>query len=301
VDVLQIAVGVEFEVGGEIQRIHGKRITLCAGAFGSPAILMRSGVGPRQQLERHGIRTLVDAPGMGANLIDHPLVLMLAPLSSDAIRQSGGTDHSRNSVLLRYTAPGSGEFNDMQLYFLPLVDLTMLAGFPFPPRTPPALIMLPVLQRPRSRGVLRLRSANPHDQPDIKLNYLDDPEDLRRMIEGVRLAWRIMHEAEIAAGWQSPIASVAGQLLDQATVDSDAAIADFIRNECNTICHPVGTAGMGSDPDHGAVVDQHCRVYGVEGLRVVDASVMPNIVRANTNLTCIMIGERVADWMRAQV
>ena len=104
-----------------------------------------------------------------------------------------------------------------------------------------------------------------------------------------------------AAGWQGPIAGLAGQIVDRATMDSDAALADFIRSNCTTICHPVGTTKMGLANDPMAVVDQYCCVRGVEGLRVVDASVMPNIVRANTNLTCIMIAERVADWMRTDV
>jgi choline dehydrogenase len=120
------------------------------------------------------------------------------------------------------------------------------------------------------------------------------------MIDGMRLGWRILHQPEVAAGWKGPMVGVTGRVLDQATVDSDTAIADFILDNCGTICHPVGTAKMGPDSDKEAVVDQYCRVRGVEGLRVVDASVMPNIVRANTNLTCIMIGERVADWTRAE-
>jgi choline dehydrogenase len=123
------AVGVEVEAGGEKHRVYGKRVTLSAGAFASPTILMRSGIGQRAELERHGIRTLLDAPGVGANLIDHPLVLMLAELSSEAIQHSEDTDHSRWSVLLRYTATGSDEFNDMQLHFVPMVDWTMVPGF----------------------------------------------------------------------------------------------------------------------------------------------------------------------------
>ncbi len=295
------AVGVEVEIGGRMNRVDGKRVTLGAGAFASPAILMRSGVGPRAELERHGIRTLVDAPGVGANLTDHPVMVILAALSSEALEQAPGTDHSRFSILLRYTARGSAEFNDMQLYLLPLADLSMWPGAPFPPGSPPPLVSAPVLQRPRSRGTLRLRSADPADQPDIQLNYMHDPEDMRRMIEGLRMSWSLLHQPDIASGWQGLIGAMAGQALDQATVDSDNAIADFIRSNCTTMCHPVGTAKMGLDSDKDAVVDQYCRVHGVENLRVVDASVMPNIVRANTNLTCIMIGERVADWMRAEV
>jgi choline dehydrogenase len=292
------AIAVEVEARGTTQRVDGKRITLSAGAFASPAILMRSGIGPHAELERRGIRMVVDAPGVGANLIDHPIVAMLADLSGEAIRRSEGSEHSRPSALLRYSASGSNEFNDMQLYFTPIFDWTMMSGFPAGPGTPPKLRVFAVLQRPRSRGRLTLRSVHPTDQPNIELNYLSDPEDMRRMIDGMRLAWRIAHQPEVAAGWQGQLTSAGGQLLDQATVDSDTALTDFIRENCSTIYHPVGTAKMGPESDPMAVVDQYCRVRGVDGLRVVDASVMPNIVRANTNLTCIMIGERVADWMR---
>lgn len=257
------AVAVEVEAGGTTQRVDGKRITLSAGAVASPAILMRSGIGPHAELERHGIRTLVDAAGVGANLIDHVLVFILAELSSDALRRSEGTEHSRFSVLLRYTAKGSDEFNDMQLYLVPIVDLTMFQGFSFAPGTLPTLMMFPGLQRPRSRGRLTLRSVRPADQPKIDLNYLSDPEDMRRMIDGTRLAWRIAQQPEIAAGWQGPLTGADGRLLDQGTVDSDTALADFIRENCSTIYHPVGTAKMGPESDPMAVVDEYCRVRGV--------------------------------------
>jgi choline dehydrogenase len=226
---------------------------------------------------------------------------MIVDLSSEAIRRSEGTEHSRPSALLRYTASGSNEFNDMQLYFGPIFDWMMMSGFPAGPSTPPKLLVFPVLQRPRSRGRLTLRSSDPADQPNIELNFLADPEDMRRMIDGMRLAWRVVHQPAIAAGWQGPIVGETGQVLDQANLASDSALMDFIRNNCSTLHHVVGTVKMGPPKDSMAVVDQYCRVRGVEGLRVVDASVMPNIVRANTNLTCIMIGERVADWMRAEV
>ena len=292
------AIAVEVEAGGTTQRVDGKRITLSAGAFASPAILMRSGIGLRADLEQQGIRVMMDATGVGANLIDHPIVAMTADLSSEAIRHSEGPEHSRPGALLRYTASGSNELNDMQLYFGPIFDWTMMSGFPG--GLPPKLFMFPVLQRPRSRGRLTLRSSNPADQPHIELNFLDEPEDMRRMIDGMRLAWRVIHQPAVAAGWQGPIMGETGQVLDQTNVALDGALMDFIRNNCSTLHHVVGTAKMGPASDPTAVVDQYCRVRGVEGLRVVDASVMPNIVRANTNLTCIMIGERVAEWMRAE-
>src|SRR5262249_17053498 len=159
----------------------------------------------------------------------------------------------------------------------------------------PSVVVYPALQRPRSRGRLGLRSANPDVPPMIDLNYLDDPEDMRRMVDGVRIAWRLMH--------QEPFSPMLKDIVNLSAegVKSDSALGAFVHDNCTTIFHPVGTARMGPESDPMAVVDQYCRVRGVEGLRVVDASVMPNIVRANTNLTCIMIGERVADWMRAEV
>src|SRR5262249_39716877 len=150
------AVGVEVEVGGEMQQVYGKRITLSAGAVVSPAILMRSGIGPRWELERHGIRVLADAPGVGANLIDHPQVLITADLSIEVVRRSEGMEHSHPSAVLRYTGTGSNESNDMQLWLQTVVDWTMLSGFPVEPSTPPKLLAFPALQRPRSRGRLTL-------------------------------------------------------------------------------------------------------------------------------------------------
>ena len=118
------------------------------------------------------------------------------------------------------------------------------------------------------------------------------------MIDGMRLGWRILHQPEVAAGWKGPMVGVTGRVLDQATVEPRSLISSSTTAALSVI--PLAAAKMGPDSDKEAVVDQYCRVRGVEGLRVVDASVMPNIVRANTNLTCIMIGERVADWMRAE-
>lgn len=143
---------------------------------------------------------------MGATLNDHPLVLILAELSADAIQRAEGTVHSRFTVLLRYTSSGSQELNDMQLYLVPIIESEVLKSFASGPITvPPMLMVFPGLQRPKSRGRITLRSDDPHDQPNIELNYFSNPEDMRRMIEGVRLAWKVMHQPEVAAGWQGAI------------------------------------------------------------------------------------------------
>ncbi len=281
------AVGVEIECAGMLQRVRGRRVTLSAGAIHSPALLMRSGIGPSDELAALGIKCQVNLPGVGRNLIDHPMVFVVAvPLP--------GIPHDpqvTNPIGIRYTATGSDEFNDMQMYVFEQFASDLAPGLALDLPVP-SISVVPGLQRPRSRGRLRLRSANPDVPPIIALNYLDDPEDMRRMSDGVRIAWRLMHDTHLG-----PMIKEFVNLTDE-VVNSDSALATFIRDNCTTIFHPVGTAKMGPENDPTAVVDQYCRVRGVEGLRVVDASVMPNIVRANTNLTCIMIGERVAEWMR---
>lgn len=285
------AVGVEVECGGEMQRVFGRRITLSAGAVASPAILLRSGIGPKSDLLALGIEPVVDLPGVGANLLDHPLAIVpLAP-------KPGAWDFANPQlqVFLRYTASGSDEFNDMQIYAANHFDVA--------PLDPQAVAMIgaPVvigfgasLQRPRSRGRLTLQSTDPHVQPKLDLNYFADPEDMRRMVEGIRICWQLAQTPEVQAFVERV------PILTDELMASDEAVEGLLRMTIGTTFHPVGTARMGPDGDELAVVDQFCRVRGVEGLRVVDASVMPTIPRANTNLTCIMIGERVADWMKEE-
>ncbi len=283
------AVGVEVECGGVVQTIRGRRVTLSAGAINSPAILLRSGIGPRAELAALGIASVADLPGVGRNLADHVLVPVVA-------NPAPGVEHDAqvtNPIGIRYTASGSNEFNDMQMYIFNFFDKSLWVGseldLPFP-----SIAVTPGLQRPLARGRVSLRSADPNDAAVIDLNYLGHPEDMRRMVDGVRIAWRLMNSKRFAPFVKDFVG------ITPAVIESDAATADFVRNNCGTIYHPTSTAKMGPDSDSEAVVDQYCRVRGIEGLRVVDASVMPNIVRANTNLTCIMIGERAAEWMRAE-
>jgi choline dehydrogenase len=160
----------------------------------------------------------------------------------------------------------------------------------------PLAIGLPVaLERPHARGHQSLASPDPSRQPRIELNYTSDPHDLRRLVEGVRLAWRIANEPQIA----KHVERVA--LLSEETMTSDEAIATYVRATVTTQFHPSGTARMGPADDPMAVIDEHGRLRGIENLHVADASIMPTIPRANINFTCIMIGERVADWIRGEV
>jgi len=279
------------DCGGVVQEVRARRTTLSAGAIASPAILLRSGIGPADDLRAVGIEPRVDLPGVGANLLDHPNAgVILVP-------KPGVCDQNNPfiQIMVRYTAAGSSELNDMQFHVLNHSDLTLRS--PHLLELVGASLVMSVsasLQRPSSIGRLRLASADPAVQPLIELNYFSAPEDMRRLLEGVRLCWQAANSDELAPF----IERIA--LPDAETVSTDEGLSDYIRRVARTTFHPVGTAKMGRDGDEMAVVDQHCHVRGVEGLQVVDASIMPNIVRCNTNLTCIMIGERAADLMRAE-
>ena len=143
---------------------------------------------------------------------------------------------------------------------------------------------------------------NPHHQPDIRLNLAADPEDERRLVQGVRLLLALANTPALAAQHTALLTLDDGQTLPMAeasaALGTTAAAADYVRRTVSHYVHPVGTARMGPVGDAGAVVDQHGCLHQIEGLRVADASIMPTIPRANTNLTCIMIGERIAGWMR---
>ena len=284
------AVGVDIAGEGEPAQVRGRRITLAAGAIGSPAILLRSGIGPKATLAGLGIEPVADLPGVGAALADHPVTrLLLVPKPGSCDPQTPVAQ-----VVLRYTAPGSGEFNDMQQVVFSHVDVAGIGGQQAVAAVgTPLAIGLPVaLERPHARGRLLLASTDPRIQPLIQLNFATDPQDLRRLVEGVRLAWQIAHQPEITRHTHHVA------LLSEETMGSDDALAAYVRATVSTQFHPCGTAPMGPAGDPMAVVDQHCRLRTIPNLRVADASVMPTIPRANINLTCIMIGEHVSDWMR---
>jgi choline dehydrogenase len=284
------AVGVDIAGEGEPVQVRGRRITLAAGAIGSPAILLRSGIGPKAALVSLGVEPVADLPGVGAGLADHPVTrLLLVPKPGSCDPQT-----PLAQVVVRYTASGSGEFNDMQQVMFSHVDVAGIGGEQAVAAVgTPLAIGLPVaLERPLGRGRMLLASTDPRARPVIQLNFADEAEDLRRLAAGVRLAWQIAHQPEIARH----IHHVA--LLSEETLSSDDALAAYVRANVSTQFHPCGTVRMGPADDAMAAVDQHCRLRQVPNLRVVDASVMPAIPRANINLTCIMIGEHVSDWMR---
>ena len=282
------ASGVEVEVDGLLQTVRGREIVLAAGALHSPAVLLRSGVGPKEQLSSLGIAVVHDLPGVGENLKDHPSVVLVAR-PKDGVVTSG---QPLQQVGLRFTAEGSEEQNDMQM-FMWSQDANFTPQLRFVADTQFLFMLCATLQRPKSTGSVRLKSADPNEQPLIDINLLADEADMEKMVDGVRRAWALLNSRPIADLTESLIGPPAE------LVDDDDALRQFLRERVSHLVHPIGTCKMGPASDPMAVVDAKGRVHGLEGLRVADAAIMPNIPRANTNLSAIMIGERVADFMRA--
>jgi len=283
------AVGAEVEVEGVMQRVFGSEVVVAAGALHSPAILLRSGVGPRGQLEGLGIPVVHHLPGVGENLKEHPSVVLVAR-PKDGVIASG---QPLQQMGLRFTATGSDEENDMQMYMWSQ-DAELTPQLRFVSDSQFLFMLCVTLQRPKSAGSIRLRSADPAEQPNIDINLLAEEADVVKMADGVRRAWALLTAPPIA----EKTASILGPT--EEIVNDDNALRVFLRERVSHLVHPVGTCKMGPASDPMAVVDASGRVHGLSGLRVADAAIMPTIPRANTNLTAIMIGERIADLMKAR-
>ncbi|NMO90365.1 GMC family oxidoreductase [Actinomycetospora sp. TBRC 11914] len=251
-------------------------VVLCAGTYGTPSVLLRSGIGPRADLEELGLRCAVALPGVGANLVDHPLVALDLPATP------GQTGPAFPVLLsLRSTAASAETPPDLHLFPAgPFDDPGSRSGATF--------AILTGLLAPRSRGRVRLRSTDPEDPPRIDPAHLREPEDLVRMLAGLREARRIASTPPLADRLPGP------EIHPGPAVDDDDALAGWLRRNVGSYHHPVGTCAMGRDPASGAVVDRHGAVHGLENLYVADASVMPTIPSANTNLTTVVIAERLA-------
>jgi choline dehydrogenase len=279
--------GLEVETDGAVETIDCRAVVLSAGAIQSPAILVRSGVGPRAVLERLGVAVVRDLPGVGARLLDHPAASVALVPGHDVCH----LDQPLIQTTLRYTARGSADLNDMQLEPLSFLQ----RGLGGPDGAPgPALYLglAAVVEKPRGHGRLVFESADAHAAPRIESCFLEDEWDLERLVEGLELALRLAETGDVRAvsgGLHRPRPEVAA---------SRGALRAWAQRACGSGYHPCGTTPMGADGDPLAVVDQHGRVRGVEGLYVADAGIMPTIPRANTNIPTIMIGERFGEWFR---
>ncbi|HUB95503.1 MAG TPA: GMC family oxidoreductase N-terminal domain-containing protein [Stellaceae bacterium] len=298
------ATGVAYRAGGsEVEAAARREVILVAGALATPRILMLSGIGPAAHLKEHGIEVVVDRPAVGGNYQDHLSVpvwgLLKEPISVfgenkglRALRHFIEWALFRSGLATSNVVECGGFFDldgdgrpDVQMHILPMLRTEV-------GRTAPeahGITVQPNTLASHSRGEVRLQSRDPAAPPLFRANYLSHPEDVATLVRGVRLARRIMRAPSLARIVSSEI------LPGEATPDEDQALEAHVRGFAKTVFHPAGTCRMGSDP--GAVVDTRLRVRGIDGLRVADASIMPEITRGNTNAPTIMIAERAADFI----
>jgi choline dehydrogenase len=300
------ACGVEFERGGVRQVLRARReVILCAGAFHSPQLLMLSGIGPGEQLREQGIAPLVDLPGVGANLQDHAIAqtfwaaarantfdrdLRLDRLGFNLARwwlTGKGTPAQSPLTIQGFLRSDPSEDRPDLQFQASHVAFTARPWFPLWRRGAGHQISTgTLLLNPASRGRVSLRSADAHDTPRILLNFLAEEHDRWTLRESIRITRRLLHSA--------PAREVVTQeLAPGAEAQSDAQLDAWLRATVISAAHPTSTCAMGNDSM--AVVDAHLRVRGIEGLRVADCSIMPQIVRGNPNAPAIMIGEKAAD------
>jgi choline dehydrogenase-like flavoprotein len=314
------AVGVEAERNGERVVYRGAEIVLSASGIKSPHLLMLSGVGPADELRRHGIEVVHDSPGVGRNVKDHPSLFVTFSVLDDGAPLP--EDLRLLQTCLNHTAPGSDLVGDLQIScsggsFAEMMRNVRAANgaagrlpsyMTRPWATFDALRKLPLrvvlaqariqdnfalyvsLDAEKSVGEIGLTSPDPRDQPSIRLNYLSHPDDLSRMAANVRLGVDLLRSPafrRLHARVTTPAADA---------LSSGASLEAWIRSNIATSMHTMSSARMGPASDPTAVVDQHCRVHGVEGLRVVDISIMPEIIRRGPAATAVMIAERAATF-----
>ena len=282
------AVGLTVEVGNEVRWVQGRNIILSAGAIGTPHLLMLSGVGSSDTLDDAGVEVMHELPGVGQNLRDHPHV-RLTWRTHDDFEQPLGIPGVQ--FTLRYTAKDSHLVNDMLIHPGSRSIISQrLHGVGSSEEL--GLAMIVCLDLAVGSGNMRLRTSDPHIQPYLNYNYLNDEFDLSRLREGVRIALGFSEHED----WDR-FAKERVEPSD-ADLESDDTLDAWIKRVVVTSHHVSGTCKMGPDSDDMAVVDQYGNVRGLEGLRVADASIMPDCIRANTNVTSMVIGERVAAFIK---
>jgi choline dehydrogenase len=270
--------GVELLLDGELCSVAASReVILCAGAIHTPRLLLLSGVGPQADLAPLGIDTVIDLPGVGRNLQDH---LWIMGLCFESKHPLPTPNYNLGDSAAFWKSRPALDRPDLMVFpaQVPLVSDEIAAQYPIPPN---AFVILPCLVRPRSRGYLRLRTADPSSPLEIQPNFLAEQDDVEALATCVELALELASQPayrDLVERWVVP----------PARMSREATVA-FVRRSSTAYVHTVGTCAMGAGPE--AVVDAELRVRGVRGLRVADASVMPTIPSANTNAATVMIGE----------
>jgi choline dehydrogenase len=286
------AVGVAYRREGRDGEARVTReVILCAGAIGSPQLLLLSGIGPAGHLRSLGLRVVRDLPGVGENLQDHPRV----PVTYESRKPLALDDAERERALRDYARDRTGPHSSTGVGAGAFVRTSSDEDGPdvlIVPTANPAASAWSLhlaLMRPRSRGSLRLRSREPDAPPLIRASYLSDERDLDVLLRGIAIARRLAEQAALAEYRGRELSPGRG-------VERDEDLRRYVRENATTFFHPVGTCRMGADPR--AVVDHELRVHGVSGLRVVDASVMPVLVAGATQAATVMIAEKGADLVK---
>lgn len=275
--------GVEVQkADGTVVTLQARLVVLAAGALMSPGIMMRSGLGPREEVEGIGVDAVHELAGVGKNLADHPATAILCE-----VRDPGLIDFDAPIIqtILRYTANGSDKRNDLQ------IEQISFAGRP---DGPPQFVIAPVLEYQYGRGTLTTTSADPLSPPKVENRFCEDERDLNRLVDCM-IDTLAFIETE-------PLKSMVAGLVfpDPSRGTSREDLAALCRRFAGSGYHPCGTLKMGPAEDDRAVVDARGRCHGIDQLVVADASIMPSVPRANTNLTCLMIGEHIGEWLRTQ-
>lgn len=295
------AVGVEFEAQGDVQQLHGAEVILCGGSINSPQTLMLSGLGDADHLQQQGIKVKQHMPGVGANLQDHLDLRIQVKCKQPVSWYPASKGLGKLTAGMRWWLTGGGvcstnlldvagysctredlEFPNLQSAFMAIAasydGTDSFAGHGYQAHMD--------MMRPSSRGRVRLKSADPHESPSILFNYLQTEQDRRDVIDAFHLTRNILRQAAFA-----PFDG--GELNPGPGVNSDEEILSWARVNGETEYHPTSSCKMGVGDD--AVVDANLKVHGIDGLRVVDASIMPTIVTANTHAATLMIAEKAAD------
>jgi choline dehydrogenase len=268
--------GVRYTKNGNNHSATADQIVLSAGVYHSPQILMLSGIGPRAELERHGIRVLHALDGVGENYQDHPVVTMTLKAKNES--KNKPQPRGRSTLKLYFKSDPAREYLDFHII---LREVTNVAGLG------DMISFSCHLLEQANRGRLSLKSSDPNDLPVIDPQMLEDPRDIRAMVSAMKFVQQLANT--------EPLNKYCGSLFSP---DPEEDWGKFARSTYTSYFHGVGTCKMGAASDRTAVVDQHLRVHGMDNLWIGDASIMPTVAHANTNLTCMMIGERAADFIK---
>jgi choline dehydrogenase len=306
------AIGVTIRRGGEVRTLTaGRGVVLSAGALNTPRLLMLSGIGPAMHLQEHGIDVMRDLPGVGQNLQEHPGCHLVNAVSAHTLngdarglagfRQLLELAFSRSGALTTGIGHAQAFVRSREGLTAPNLQLAFSAfAFEITPKGNLALAKdsavstFVAVTRPGSRGRIALQSADPDAAPLIEYQLLGDDDDAAQLIEGIEIARRIMAQPPIASHLKT-------EIRPGPSADTREALTGYVRAATIPMFHPVGTAKMGAADDVMAVAGADCRLRGLEGLWVADASIMPTIPQGNTNATAIMIGERASDLILAKI